>query len=125
LGDGGVNQQAEQLRRDISRVQLLAISQARRFRVATTTSGYSVLTCTAPSICSTVPVNDPVSGQPFVVALSGDVAFTTPSQLEFDSFGRPVAANLLATVTTFTLARASHSVRVEVSPLTGYALLVN
>lgn len=125
LGDAGLNHQAEQLRRDISRIQLMATSQAQRLRLVVSASGYRVVACSDPSTCGTAPVTDPQAGASFDVALSGGAAFSAPSQLDFDSLGRPAnASGLLAAITPLTLERGNRSVRVDVLPLTGYARVV-
>lgn len=120
LGEVGVNQAAEQLRRDLTRVQLMAISQAQRLRVDITANGYAVLSCTSPASCGTA-VPDPETGSDFVVAL-GETVLSASGALDFDTLGRPSqAAALTSTATTFTLTRNGKSARVEVLPLTGYA----
>jgi prepilin-type N-terminal cleavage/methylation domain-containing protein len=125
LGDVGVNQQAEQLRRDISRVQLLALGQAQRLRLSVTSTGY-ILTCLAPTSCEGQPVSDPQTGQPFVVTLSDGTDITGPSTLDFDSLGRPVGATgLLQSSSDFTLARGNYRIRVVVLPLTGFARVLD
>lgn len=125
LGDLGLNRQAEQLRRDISRVQLMATSQSQRLRLAVVTDGYSVVACSDPSTCSGTPVNDPQTGAAFAVTLTDEVAFPGASQIDFDSLGRPAqAAGLLETASLLTLQRSGRSVQVEVLPLTGYARVI-
>lgn len=125
LGDARLNHQAEQLRRDISRIQLMATSQTQRLRLIVSSSGYSVVACSAPSTCGTVAVSDPRGGGSFAVALNSDVVFSAAVVLDFDSLGRPTdAAGLLGVVTPLVLERGSHSARVDVLPLTGYARVV-
>lgn len=125
LGAVSVNQQAEQLRRDVVRVQLLAISQAQRLRLTVTAVGYSVASCTTSSSCVTA-VPDPQTGAAFVASLSSGASFTTTGVLDFDSLGRPAQTSaLISSITRFTLAGNGQSVNVEVLPLTGYARVVN
>ncbi len=116
----GVNQQAEQLRRDVARVQLMAISQAQRLRLTVAPGSYSVTSCTTASSCAGA-VTNPHTGADFSVTLSSGASFTTTGVLDFDSLGRPMQSSALtSSVTRFTLAGNGQSVNVEVLPLTGY-----
>lgn len=123
LGDVDVNQQAEQLRRDLARVQLMAISQSQRLRVSVAAGGYSV-SCVAPASCVGVAVQDPQSDSSFAVTLGNGAAFSAAATLDFDSLGRPVnSTGLVATNTVFTLSESTRTVQVQVRPLTGLASL--
>ncbi len=121
VADAGLNVQAEHLRRDIARTQLMASSQGLRLRLASSGSTYLV-SCIAPASCAGNAVLDPETGEPFVTGLENGALFVTAGVLDFDGLGRPVdGSGLLASATTITLTRGSHSARVEVLPLTGLA----
>lgn len=124
VADAGLNVQAEHLRRNIARSQLMASSRGLRLRLATSGSTYSV-SCIAPASCAGNAVLDPETGEPFVTGLENGALFVTAGILDFDGLGRPVdGSGLLASATTITLTRGSHAARVEVLPLTGLAQMV-
>jgi type II secretory pathway pseudopilin PulG len=128
--------QAEQMRRDLSHVQMLAIAWEVSLTVTATSTGYSVTCKTASSgtPCATAGATpiDPATGKSFSVTsfdngvtidqvngatLSGSDVFY------FDSLGRPISSS-------DTLVASSHSYRftlnsvhstVSVQPITGYA----
>lgn len=115
--------QADELRRNLSHIQLLAISQGKRLQLSVNLGGYTVYecpdtACTNPSIVTT----DPATGQPFVVTLTDGVAFTSDSTLDFDNLGRPQSGGSLITATrSFTLSGSGRNVSVTVLPITGFA----
>jgi len=113
--------QAEQFRRDVSRVQFLASSQGTRLRLAVEDGAYAVH-CVAPTACAGDAVADPETGAPFQVQLGQGAVFAASSALDFDGLGRPVdGAALVAATTTFVLSRGGHVAQVQVLPLTGFA----
>ena len=122
--------QADQLRRDISHIQFLAISQDRRFRlsVASTGSSYTVYFCDTPTSCPTTnTVTDPATGQNFSVTLTDGVTLSpAPDNLDFDSLGRPqsggnLISNNPARTYALTGGGSNHNVTVTVLPITGFA----
>jgi len=124
-----VTTQADQLRRDLSHIQLLAISTSARLRLTVNPGGasYTVTSCTTTTVCST-PVTDPATGGNFSVTLATGVTFTAPAALpntlDFDSLGRPVAGATLTCVNpacTYTLNGSNRSVTVTVLPVSGFA----
>lgn len=127
----GVTVQADQLRRDISHIQSLAISQGARLKLTVAVSGYTVCAASASPCNSGSARADPATGEPFSVVLTDGVAFTQGSgDYYFDSFGRPVSAatgnTLVSGVSTFRLKDASRSTpaTVTVLPITGFAQIV-
>jgi type II secretory pathway pseudopilin PulG len=121
VGDAALPVQAEQLRRDLSRVQLLAASRAQRLRVSAGGNTYQVL-CVLPVSCAGVPVPDPETGGAFAATLRQGAAFTAATELDFDSLGRPTEGGALKTTpTAFRVQRGNHGVDVVVLPLTGFA----
>lgn len=120
-----VTVQADKLRRDLSRVQLQAISQSARLRVSVSQDGtnYSVVSCTTSACNTTSPVVDPDTGQALSVSLTDSVTMTpTGSALDFDSLGRPQSSgSLLGAAWTYTLTGSGRSVTVSVLPITGFA----
>jgi type II secretory pathway pseudopilin PulG len=121
VGDAALPVQAEQFRRDLSRVQLLATSRAQRLRVSAGGNTYQVL-CVLPVSCAGVPVPDPETGGAFAATLQQGAEFMSATQLDFDSLGRPTEGGALKTTpTAFRVQRGSHGVDVVVLPLTGFA----
>lgn len=118
----GVTTQSDIFRRDLSRIQLMAISQGKRLRLSVGLGGYTVYECPDAACASPVTVaTDTSTGQPFVVTLT-DAAFTASSTLEFDSLGRPQSGGSLVTVVrSYTLSGNGRSVSVTVLPITGFA----
>lgn len=116
--------QADQLRRNLSHLQLLAISQGQRLRLAVTANNYTVAACNTSACTSTSPLTDPATGQNFSVNLTDGITFTAASQgtLDFDSLGRPqFAGALIATPHPLVVTGGGGNVTVTVQPLTGFA----
>ncbi len=123
-GQHSVTTQADVFRRDLSHIQLLAISTDQRLRLSVNTGGYTVATCTTSACSATNPLNDPATGQNFSVTLTDGVTFSSASTLDFDSLGRPqTGGSLIATnpARSFTLGSSGRSVTVTVLPITGFA----
>lgn len=123
-----VTVQADQLRRDLSHLQLIAISQGVRLQIAAPTNGgsYSVCAAVASPCNSGAAIADPVTREAFSVTLTDGVTFSLGGTLYFDSLGRPVqsaagGALLLTGESSLTLAGSSRSVSVAVLPVTGLA----
>lgn len=124
----GVITQANELRRNLSHIQLLAISQGVRLQLRVEGGGYSV--CLATQSCSyLIPGNaitDPATGDKFNVTLS-DASFTLGTGLHyFDTLGRPVSSAtvspaLVTTPVKFTLSGGEQTASVTVLPVTGFA----
>lgn len=132
-----VTTQADQFRRNLSHLQLLAISQGARLKLVVTPAtlptpdSYSV--CLADVVTcdsSTALPDDPVSGGRFSVNLTDGVKFTDPAVATpyyFDSLGRPVqdatGSALVSGTTTFKLNGVGRAtpVTVTVLPITGFA----
>ena len=116
-----VTTQADQLRRDLSHIQMLAISRGRRLRLTTTSTTYTVAVCTTSACGATTALTDPATGQNFSVTLTNGVTIAG-STLDFDSLGRPQSNGSLTTGSwTYTLSGSGRSVAVAVLPLTGFA----
>jgi MSHA pilin protein MshC len=124
------NVQADEFRRNLSRLQLLAISQGTRLKLTVTSSNYSVY-CLAniPGICTIGSlIKDPVTQELFSVNLTDGINFSAGlGSYYFDSLGRPVAAatgaSLVTGTSTFSLNDAAGKVTVNVTltPITGFA----
>ena len=119
-----VTTQADQFRRNLSHLQLLAISRGARLRltVAAGGAGYSVATC-ATSACTTrSALVDPETGANFSVVLDGVTLSPAGNILDFDSLGRPQSGGSLINATrSYTLTGSGRSVSVTVLPVTGFA----
>jgi MSHA pilin protein MshC len=127
-----VNTQADQLRRDLSHIQLLANSWGVALRLTASSTGYTV-TCRSTSTgtpCTSLgatPV-DPATGANFQVTFSDGVTMTwspsASSTVDFDSLGRPISGtSLLITnpVRTYTLSGNGRSENVYLRPIAGFA----
>lgn len=126
-----VTVQADEFRRNLSHMQLLAISQGLRLKLKVDATSYTVTSC-PDSNCDGV-VTDPATGASFSTTLTDDVKFVdssgaalgAASSYYFDSLGRPVTAtgDLRATAMTFGLNGVGRSTDVIVSalPITGFA----
>lgn len=126
-GQHSVNVQADMFRRDLSHLQLLAISKGLRLRLSVNATGnnYTVYSC-AISDCNTVNVMiDPATGSDFSIDLTDGVTLAPVSAtLDFDSLGRPVSGTSLILVDpakNFTLSGSGRDVSVAVQPITGFA----
>lgn len=122
-----VTVQAETFKRTLAHIQLLSISQSHRLRLSVNASGtnYSVVSCTTSACTTTNTLIDPATGANFNIALTDGVTLSpTSNNLDFDSLGRPqFAGSLIASnpARTYTLAGNGRSVRITVSPITGFA----
>ncbi len=124
MAQHSVTTQADQLRRNLSHIQLLAISQGKRLRLTADTTSYTVTSCAISSCSGTNPVvTDPTTGLPFIVPLTDGVTLSD-STLDFDSLGRPQLDGSLITdnpARTYTLSGSGNCVDVSVLPITGFA----
>lgn len=120
-----VTVQADEFRRNLSHLQLLAISQSSRLRLSVNAAGtnYTVVSCTTSACTATSALTDPVTGQNFSVDLTDGVTLAPASNiLDFDSLGRPQSGgNLITAARSYTLSGNSRSVSVTVLPITGFA----
>lgn len=127
--------QADQLRRDLSQVQALAISAGVPLRLSVNATGtaYQVSCVKASSgnnLCptaSSIPTN-PVTGDSYVVTLDKAALSPVSTTIDFDTAGRPCTypcslANLLTAnpAKTLTITVSGQSLPVYVRPLTGLA----
>jgi MSHA pilin protein MshC len=125
-GKHSVTVQADQFRRDLSHLQLIAISQSKRLKLSTASGGYTVAVCTSSACGATTALTDPATGAAFSVTLSDGVALapvgSTLANLDFDSLGRPQSGGSLVTVTqTYRFSVTGRLVDVSVLPITGFA----
>lgn len=121
-GKHSVTVQADQFRRDLSHLQLIAISQSKRLKLSTASGGYTAAVCTTSACGATTALTDPVTGVPFSVTLTDGVALAPAGTLDFDSLGRPQTGGSLVTATqTYTFSVTGRSVSVTVLPITGFA----
>ena len=116
--------QADQFRRNLSHLQLLAISRGARLRLTVAAGGasYSVATC-ATSACTTrSALVDPETGANFSVVLDGVTLSPAGNILDFDSLGRPQSGgSLIIAARSYALTGSGRSVSVTVLPVTGFA----
>jgi len=122
-----VTTQADDLRRNLSHIQFMSISQGQRLRLSVNSSGskYTVESCSDAACSSTTAVIDPVTKQNFSVNMTDGVKLTpVNSTLLFDSIGRPQdAGGLISSIPakTYMLSVTGRSVTVTVQPITGFA----
>lgn len=126
--------QADQFRRNLSHIQMLALGWGVTLRLATAADGKSYfVTCrsyvsgtpcpTATSV-GTIPI-DPVTGEDFSVTLTDGVLISPAgNSIDFDSLGRPVSAgSLIATnpARSYTLSGGGTNATILLRPITGFA----
>ena len=127
LGQHRVNTQADEFRRNLSHIQLMAISQSQRLRLTINAAGtnYSVFSCANAACAAPVAVIDPNTGAIFSVNLTNGVTLApVNNNLDFDSLGRPQAGGaLIAAIPAraYTLSGSGRNVTVSVLPITGFA----
>jgi Tfp pilus assembly protein FimT len=126
--------QADQLRRDLSQVQALAISAGVPLRLSVNSAGtayqVSCLKASSSNLCPTAtstPVN-PSTGDSYVVTLDRAIISPVSTSVDFDTAGRPCtypcsAANLLTAnpAKTLTVTVSGQSLAVYVRPVSGLA----
>lgn len=121
--------QADQFRRDLSHVQMLALSWGVSLRLSVPAGGASYLVCLATSptcAASSDAVIDPATGDRFRVVMSDGVVIQSSggNAVDFDSLGRPQSGgSLIATnpARTYTLTGGATSTTVLLRPITGFA----
>lgn len=120
--------QADELRRDLSHLQLLAISGQGRLQLTVTANSYAICAATVTTCNAASAIIDASTGQSFSTTLTDGATFISGiGNYYFDSLGRPVtnatSSALLTTQTTFQLNGVSRStpVTVTVLPITGFA----
>lgn len=113
-GNATVHTQAAQVARDLRHVQMLAMSQGRTLSFESLGGGYRCVDAGGAVI------DDPAAQQPFTLTLSDGVSLSAGS-VSFDSLGRPVSGgNPIAAEIIYTVAGASQSATLTVSPVTGF-----
>jgi prepilin-type N-terminal cleavage/methylation domain-containing protein len=123
-----VTVQADEFRRALSHLQLMAISQGNRLKLTVTSSGYSVCSAVTTPCNAAGAMTDSATGSAFSVALSDGVSFVSGiGDYYFDNLGRPATAATGAGLVTATssfglngVGRAT-AVTVTVLPITGFA----
>ena len=123
-----VTVQADELRRDLSHLQLLAISGQGRLQLTVTSNSYAICTATVTTCNAASAIIDASTGVSFSTTLTDGATFISGiGNYYFDSLGRPVtnatSSALLTTQITFQLNGVSRStpVTVTVLPITGFA----
>ncbi len=126
-----VTAQADEFRRNLSHLQLLAISQGARLKLTVAPTSYSVCLAALTGTCdANSAIIDPATGARFSVPLVDGAQFTSipgNGSYYFDTLGRPVQAatgSLLVEGTTiFNLNGVGRAapVTVTVLPITGFA----
>lgn len=126
--------QADVLRRDIARVQAIAMAQGVALRLTAASSGYTVscLTTASGTPCDAVGkiLKDPATGSNVTVALQNGVGLlatdangAAATVTDFDSLGRPWSgAALIASnpARIFRLSAASRTATVALRPISGF-----
>jgi prepilin-type N-terminal cleavage/methylation domain-containing protein len=121
--------QADQLRRDFSHAQSLALSWGvpLRFSISSGGTGYAfscpVIAPGTPCTASGATPLDPATGTPFSVVMTDGVLISpVNSTLDFDSLGRPIAGTALRSLpSAYVVSSTNKSVTVTVQPITGFA----
>lgn len=120
-----VTVQADEFRRNLSHMQLMAISQGLRLRLLVNAAGtnYSVFSCLTSACTVTNAATDPATGQNFSLNLTDGVTMApVSSSLDFDSLGRPQSGGtLISAARSYVLRGSGNCVAVDVRPITGFA----
>ena len=126
-----VTVQADELRRDLSHLQLLAISGQGRLQLTVTANSYAICAATVTTCNAASAIIDTSTGASFSTTLTDGATFTSGSgNYYFDSLGRPVtnatSGALLPSTSSFQLNGVSRDkpVTVTVLPITGFAKTV-
>ena len=117
--------QAEQLAGDIRYAQTLAMTQAQRYRINLTATGYTFTLADAGG----TPVIHPLTGSTAPISWNSGISVTLPptslpsNLVAFDGRGVPYTDNLattaLAATATIVLSRGTASQQISISPETG------
>ena len=120
--------QADEFRRALSHLQLLALNQGSRLKLSVTSSDYSVCAAVTTPCNASGAITDTATGNPFSTTLVDGASFISGTgDYYFDSLGRPVTAatgsSLISTTSTFALNGVGRTtaVTVTVLPITGFA----
>ena len=116
--------QADQLRRDLSHVQMLAITRSLRLKLSANGSSYTVQACESAACTAPTALTNPATGSAFVIPMQNGVQISSASALVIDSLGRPASATDVITTdpaARFQLSISGRSAQVDVAPLTGRA----
>ncbi len=123
-----VTVQADELRRDLSHLQLLAISGQGRLLLSVTANSYAICAATFTTCNAVNAIIDTSTGERFSTTLTDGATFIFGSgDYYFDGLGRPVinatSSTLINTKTSFQLNGVSRDnpVTVTVLPITGFA----
>lgn len=108
-----LNRQSDLLARNLRHAQALAIHRATALTIDLSASAYSVKD--GASV-----ITDPATGDPFTVTLEDGVTFSSFTDFDLDSLGRPSnGVSLISSDTTQTLTGGSRSRVITITPLTG------
>jgi type II secretory pathway pseudopilin PulG len=114
--------ETDQLRRNLSHVQMLAISRSQRMKLSANGDHYAVQACESSACTAPVTLTDPATGRPFTVALQNGARITSAAPLYLDTLGRPASATGVVTsdpAVRFQLTLDGRTTQVDVAPLTG------
>ncbi len=112
--------QAQTVANHLRRAQTLALSQNQSLCVEAASAHYKI-TLAPGNVCSGSAINDPVTGQPYVVALGQNVQLTGTATLLITSQGVPATAAAY----TLTTGDSSQSVAVSITQGSGLVTINN
>jgi hypothetical protein len=126
-GDFDLRVTSQKLRSNISKAQLLAVSSASRIRLLVGGGGYAV----EQEICETnLPCRwelafNPSTARPFTIGLPGGISMNGGT-VQFNSWGVPTSAAgiPLAEALDFTLVKGNSSIKVSITPTTGFPVVI-
>lgn len=108
-----LNRQSDLLARNLRHAQALAIHRATALTIDLSTTAYSVKD--GASV-----ITDPATGNAFTVTLEDGVTFSSFTDFDLDSLGRPSnGVSLISADTTQTLTGGTRSRVITITPLTG------
>ncbi len=108
-----LNRQSDLLARNLRHAQAVAIHRATPLTIDLSAAAYSVKDGVSV-------ITDPATGDPFTVTLENGVTFSSFTDFDLDSLGRPSnGVSLLSTDTTQTMNGGSRSRVITITPVTG------
>jgi prepilin-type N-terminal cleavage/methylation domain-containing protein len=118
---------SQKFRSDISKAQLLAVSSATRTRLLLGVGGYAVEQeiCEPDTPCRWELALNPSTAQPFAIGLPGGIELSGAA-VQFNSWGVPtsILGASLAAAHEFSLLKGGSSIKVSITPTTGFPVVV-
>jgi prepilin-type N-terminal cleavage/methylation domain-containing protein len=126
-GEFDLHVTSQKVRSDLSKAQLLAISSASKTRFLLGDGGYAVEQeiCEPDTPCRWELAFNPSTARPFAIGLPGGIAMSGAT-LQFNSWGVPTSTSgaPLAAAHEFSLFKGGSSLKVSITPTTGFPVVI-